>query len=357
MKVGILTVYFADYGSFFQAMALCKTIRDFGYNCEIINESLRAKGSWKLKVGRIASQYFPCWLNALLASRTNEFEKYLLLKKDIALEGLISKPYRNYSDLSKEYDCLVIGSDELWAFTQPTIRYIPAYFGIGVDCPCISYAPSAASLTNPAPAILHNVKHGLSRFHALSVRDRTTQNWIADLTDIQPELVVDPTLLNPFFVPETPLKQSDFILVYGEHFNEKFIGQAKRYARKIALPLKSVSWQHDWCDEHLRLTSAYDLQRAFSASRFCFISSMHGTIFSILHQKPFLSVVTEKRGQKVRDLLDMLHLHHRLYETGKAIEDHESIDYGAVMEKIDSLRASSMAYLKNALETVGKRNV
>jgi len=358
MKIGILTVYSADYGSFFQGAALCKAIRDLGYNCEIINDSLRSEHSLPFAVGHFAAYHFPDCINHLIAKKSDLFGKYLVLRDEIAKEvNLVSKPYKSYSQVEAAYDCIVIGSDELWSFTNPKIKYTPAYFGVGSEIPHISYATSASTLNTDAPAkILAEVKKSLCQFFALAVRDERTREWVEALTQREVTMTIDPVLLNPFFLTDRPAGKAGYVLVYGEHYSSDSVQAITAYAKERSLPIKSVSWRHPWADEHLKGLSCVDFQEIFHQSRFCFVSTFHGTIFSILHERPFISVITEERGRKVRDLLELLHLPHRLYEAGKAIEDHEPIDYAVVMERIDNLRASSMAYLKNALETMEEGN-
>lgn len=359
MKVGILTVYSADYGAYFQAVALCRAIGELGHDCEIVNENLRYQLNTRLHLGWIASQYFPNCLNSALSKNITTFEKYLVIKNDIeSTDPLISKSYSSYAVASDSYDCIVVGSDELWTFTNPTIRFTPAFFGIGLSCPCISYATSGASLWSSNPnridkRILHDIKQGIKNFSAISVRDIITRRWLFELTGMKAEIVLDPTLLHPFFVSKCRAGNSKFVLVYGEKFDPGFISRAQEYAQKVSLPLTSISWKHDWCDDHLKIQSVYDLQQAFSESTFCMASSLHGTIFSILHQKPFISVSTSERGEKVEALLQEFQLGHRLFNSEKPIHLHPPIDYRAVKEKICLRRNSSLAYLKMSLDSIG----
>lgn len=359
MKVGILTVYSADYGSFLQGAALCKAIRDLGYPCEIVNDSLRSTHSLRFAVGRYAANHLPDCINHLIAKGSDLFGKYLALRDEIAKDvALVSKPYKSYSEAERAYDCIVIGSDELWSFTNPKINYTPAYFGVGSRAPHISYATSASTLSDDAPAeILEEVRGSLCQFVALAVRDKRTREWIAALTQREVTVTIDPVLLNPFFLTRQPAGGGGYVLVYGEHYSADAARTIAAYAKERSLPTRSVSWRHPWADEYATGLSCMGLHEAFRKSALCFVSTFHGTILAVLHERPFIAVSTEERGRKVRDLLEVLQLTHRLYESGKAIEDYEPIDYKAVMEVIVGLRASSMAYLRNALKAVEERNL
>ena len=46
MKIGLLTVYSFNYGSYFQAVALQKQIEALGHDCELINEQFK-RNEWK----------------------------------------------------------------------------------------------------------------------------------------------------------------------------------------------------------------------------------------------------------------------------------------------------------------------
>lgn len=361
MKVGIITVYSVDFGSYFQAMCLCRAIRALGFDCEIINENIRFAMDRRFHLLHIAATYLPRFLRAFLARAVPIFDKYLVLKRDIrTFDPFVSKPYASYLSASEDYDCTVIGSDELWNVANPGVKFTPAFFGLNLACPVISYAISAGSFCTRDPQDVHpdlrsKMREGWNNFSALSVRDDMTRRWVQDIARNESQIVLDPTLLNPYFLSDCVPCDDGYVIVYGQTFDPESIARAREFSQAQSLPLRSVSWPHRWCNDHISVRSAYELQQAFSKSSFSIVSTLHGTIFSILHQKPFVSVFTSVRGAKVKSLLAQLTLSHRLFDPGKPIAGHEPIDFEMVSEELKTLRQHSLDYLQQALDRLDSR--
>ena len=74
----------------------------------------------------------------------------------------------------------------------------------------------------------------------------------------------------------------------------------------------------------------------FRDAEFVVTDSFHGTAFSILFNKPFLSIGNSGRGMaRFHSLLDMFNLQNRLCEVGKeSIDIVEPIDW----EKVNNIR-------------------
>ena len=76
---------------------------------------------------------------------------------------------------------------------------------------------------------------------------------------------------------------------------------------------------------------------------FCFPSTFHGTIFSILNHKQFLAMLNPIR---------QFHLENRIFENLNRKDKLEPIDYHIVEKEIETWRKESEKYLEKALETV-----
>lgn len=350
MKIGILTVYFADYGSFFQAYTLYDYLTKLGHDCELINAYARMKYSPRFNIGVRGTKLLPHFVQKTIADKLDVYRTYLNLRQNVS-QLKISEKYTDIQNLSSKYDCIIIGSDELWSVTNPLIRFVPEYFGIHITCPIFSYATSGVNLKNPPSEILEKMKSGLSKFECISVRDKVTAEWVGNLVEQNIEIVLDPTLLNPCFEGKEKYKDK-YILIYGEQFSQDHIDAIHRFAAQKKLPIKSVVWKHNWCDAYLETESAEELQDYYKSSEYVMTSTLHGTIFSIVNKRPFTSFVTELRGLKVQLLLEQLGLENRLFENG---DIGEPLSYDAVDEKLAEWRKISEAYLKNALLKVSKK--
>ena len=350
MKIGLLTVYFADFGSYYQAVSLQKYLQSLGHSCELINDDRRAIRSPRLALGKLGTAVLPKPILRQIAKRIDVYRAFLALKEDVD-KLPISPSALRFRALTKQYDCIVVGSDELWSATNRNTRFIPEYYGIGVACPVISYATSGITMHDPPDAMLQKIRQGLSSFRAIAVRDPITAEWVGKLLRRDVEIVLDPTLLNPFFIGQA-IDEPPFVLVYGEHFSETQIRAMQAFARAKKLPLYGVVWKHDWCDRNVTVSSAAALQDHFKSCAYAFSSTFHGTIFSIVNHAEFTSFTTELRGKKVRCLLEQLGLQDRLFDDTADVIPQGPIDYPAVEQKLDALRTVSRQYLENALKLV-----
>jgi len=350
MKIGLLTVYFADYGSFFHTIALYRLLEEMGYDVELIDESHRYIRSPKLFISSVVQAYAPDRFNRILRQHVAAYNTYCALKEN--LKKIKIAPGKKL--LRTDYDCVVVGSDELWSFTNPTIKFIKPYFGIGIFAPHISYATSGISLDlqKVKPTKKKQIAAGLKTFAWLSARDDVTRQWVEEWSGKPCPKVLDPTLLNPCFVQQAD--PTDTIAVYGEHFSEQQQAAIIQFAKAKNMPLQAIAWRHSWCDLFLEASCGEDVQAAFAGAAYCMSSTFHGTIFSILAHRPFTSFMTEARGEKVRCLLKDLMLEDRIFEEGKEINQGE-IDYAAVEKLLQDKRRISLQYLKNALADCKKK--
>lgn len=56
MKIGLMTVYYPNYGSYFQAIALKEQLEEMGHDCELINATVRGKYIIKFCLGVLGKQ-------------------------------------------------------------------------------------------------------------------------------------------------------------------------------------------------------------------------------------------------------------------------------------------------------------
>jgi hypothetical protein len=353
VKIGLMTVYYPNYGSYFQAIALKNHIENKGHSCELINATIRGKYIFKFCLGAMGESILPLWICQHIAKKNAAFRTYLSLAPDIK-KLKISKPFKSLKKLSKEYDCILVGSDELWSASLWEMKYIPAYFGIGLRCPHFSYATSGASLNFTVKLPWHKIVKGLKSFEALSGRDEKTCNFIQAVTNRTCTKCLDPVLLNPYFIKRSNTAKN-YLLVYGVEFSKSDINKIKTYAARHHLVIRGVSWKHEWFDEFYEITSPNDFLKQFSESMFCAVSTFHGAVFSILYHKPFAVFLTRQRAPKIFDLLKTLNLTFRIANRVSELGKLPEIDFSIVEERLCKLREESNNYLTNALEIMEKR--
>lgn len=350
MKIGILTTYFADYGSFCHATALYNFLEKMGHNCEFINECVRYKVSKRLYAGHLLLKLFPDFIVSKMVPVNTMLKNYYYITKELQ-NYKISERFNEISDITSQYDCIIIGADELWSLTNKNIRYIPEYFGIGIDCPIITYATSGITLKNFERNISKTIKKNLRKIKCISVRDTVTQKWVSKVIKSIPPIVLDPALLNPYYVPQkAACIEEDYILVYGEEFSEAQKNRIIIFSSLVNKRLVSVIWSHSWCSDNISIKSNDELQLLFAKASYCVTSTFHGTVFAIANHIQFTAFISELRGAKVVCLLQQLDLERKIYDLNpKGCLDRD-IDYTLIDRKLEMMKKSSEEFLISSLE-------
>lgn len=353
MKIGLLTVYSFNYGSFYQAKALQKQLQDMGHECELINEEFK-KNEWKnLFLLYTFHKVVPAFCRPLICKILPQYNTFLKLQKDVSTLPQSPASMRKMEEISKRYDCIVLGSDELWSANPGSIRFTPAYFGYGITCPHIAYAPSATLFDIEDEALCEKAREGMNSYYSIAVRDVHSKNVVKKVTGRDVPVVLDPTLLNPFFAQkEDELVKGEYILVYGQHYDEEQRELIKKTSEAYGMKIFALGWPQDFADGFLNPETAEEFQQAFVKAAYSFPSTFHGTIFSILHRRPFVSMLNPLRGGKVKMLLEQLQLTDRIYQSGHAEITQQKIDYDVIFDRLADLRKESLQYLENALKMV-----
>ena len=349
MKIGLLTVYYANYGSFYQAASLARQLRMMGHECEIINASIRGKYSIKYLMGVMGDMILPECIVRRIANRVIPLKTYRALKPSFRKEGVGGIVF-SAKQLNKRYDCIIVGSDELWSSTLSIMHYIPVYFGAGLNIPHISFSTSAVSLHCPDSRIESEMCTNINTFSALSVRDIETQQWIQKWTGKIVPITLDPTLMNPFFGSEG--RGGGGLIVYGEHFQEEHIRLIRSYAKRHNMRIHALCWPLDWCDDFIDVISPEQLQKVFSDADFCAVSTFHGTVFSLLHKRPFAAFCAPNRTTKIKNLLKQVGMTQCFWDECRTQDIEFKGDYDFFNSAITLQRKESLSYLENALSNV-----
>ena len=88
-----------------------------------------------------------------------------------------------------------------------------------------------------------------------------------------------------------------------------------------------------------------DFVALFAGASRVFTTSFHGTVFSILFEKPFYCIPHPTLHERTDSLLALLGLTNRNCSADADIAALETIDWTSVSEKLDSHRKESLAFL------------
>ena len=371
MKIGILTHYIHyGYGGLLQNYALQTVLKRMGH------EPITLRASWDKKVSfkKAIRNKLSYWAHLILhkdmgiTPRQDDFitlynEPFISKYLSITKNNRSSKDFRQ-AVVDNKCDALVVGSDQVWRkyFAYVSTCYLD--FAEGMDVKRIAYAASFA-VDNWEYTEEETLKYrGLAnKIDAISVREESGIKLCKNYLNVDAQLVLDPTLL---------LSKEDYIKLVEEAGEMKSDGELFSYVldkepQKEAiingiatkLEMKRYECMPSYPTTYLNVKkhpqeSIYPpvtkWLRSIMDAKCVVTDSFHGTVFSIIFNKPFYVLINEGRGAaRFTSLLSMFGLESRIISSTDDVNDIGPIDWNQVSSKLDLLRCDSREFLKKAL--------
>lgn len=361
--VGILTfVWSRNYGAKLQAYALQSVVSSLGFECEIINfrrkRDCRSQEIVRLlrkgHVGRFARELAIDLLRWRKHSRLDTFTT-----RQMRLSPQTCFSLGDLAKLSERYDAIICGSDQVWN-PDLTLESQSCYlldFPVRKDMLRIAYAASIGK-EFVDKTFIDDFSRCLKKFDAISVREKSAATLIKSLAEKDVSSVLDPTLLltREQWAPlcaDIDINEP-FLLVYSFGTPPMLTKLAERISEARGLKVVTFHKRRHYRNEARRVPNAgpREFLGLFSKAKFVITNSFHGTAFSIVFKKPFLSLTTNNRASRIKDLLDALDIGDRLVVDDSTTEYEVGgvIDYDRIDAKLQVLREDSITYLKSALK-------
>ena len=349
MRTGLLTIHsIQNVGSVLQAAATQVILDEFGYNTEIINYQ------YPSDIHRPSVSRWHEWRSHAL-NRMNSRAKNLLPGRPhdaylahhrearsmwYKLSGDLLTNREDLRQVANRYDIIIVGSDQVWH--PRTAARDPSFF-LDFGSPSslrASYASSFGLLSLPKQ-LEADYSLGLRHLHCISVREATGVEIVSKLTGRDAELVLDPTLMLPQELwsglarPVAP--DGPYILCYGSNNRSRDLERTAWYFHQLTnWPIVRVHGKAYHAASR-RVRYVFDvgprewldyMQRA----GLVLAQSFHGVAFSVLFDRPFISLSTHDsdRDSRQSDLLSRLGL------SGRAVAS-------------DSIRISPERFLETPL--------
>lgn len=281
---------------------------------------------------------------------------------------LFSESYGGWETLvakcKENYDAFLCGSDQLWLPNNLGSHFYTLEFAPD-DKKKIAFATSFGVSQIPSFQKKATAKY-LNRFQHLSTRELAGQKIIKGLTGRTAQVVCDPTLLFAAdgwqkMIPDQKVVDESYVFCYFLGTNEEHRKIANEFKAKTGLKLVTcpfldnyVGCDLEFGDVQLFDMDATDFVNLIRHAEFVLTDSFHGSVFSILNHKKFMTfnrfnTGANSRNSRIDSLCTLLGLSERRYN-GNVMNVKEDIDYNAVEEKLEKLRAESAKYLEDALK-------
>lgn len=382
-KIGLAVCYDTkNFGSQLQVLATIRKIEDLNYETEVIRYKKRVTPAFVFQtIPRLFNINF---LKSKLAAKKKRktISKHPNIKTNIDIRNkrfkdfsdthfvVKSKEYYGWEKLvrfaKEEYDGFLCGSDQLWLPNNLGSHFYTLEFAPD-NKPKIAYATSFGVSLIPNRMKKATARY-LNRFESLSTREIAGQKIISELTGKKVDVVCDPTLLfsgNEWLdiVPDNRVIEESYIFCYFLGTNEEHRAIANELKAKTGFKIVScpfldnfVSFDMNFGDIQLFDMDASDFVNLIRHAEFVLTDSFHGSVFSILNHKKFVTFNRflegkNSRNSRIDSLCTVLGLSDRRYQ-GDIDAICDEIDYSKVDIRLNEFRNNSIDYLARSLGRV-----
>lgn len=366
MKVGVVTFHNAhNYGASLQTWALQKVLKKMGtepcvihYHPDIIDRLYVApkQDTVKKKLRYLLKKKY----RNRVKMQVYKNQKYRsFIQDNLQLLG----DYKTYDELSQanlKLDAYITGSDQVWN-SDHTDGFDPAYL-LDFAKPGAKKISYAASVGREYifPQYREQFVNSLRSYTSISVREASCQPAIAALTEHPVDVVLDPTLLlerEDYEELKKPglFEGQRYILVYMMEANKELVQFANRLSVAIGIPIiqrKPPTIFRNELGSYYTDTAAEFLSEIEHAE-YVLTNSFHATVFSLIYEKPFISMLHTSTGARTSDLLKSVGMEsHIVYDTSDFHDIHQ-FDIKNKIElrkRIHELQKTSYEFLHRALD-------
>lgn len=380
MKIGILSMQrIYNYGSWLQAYGLKKLIEENeDVSVEFVDYHIE-KPVYEngFKYSNYIKQKVKVHLIDIIASikplaqimRDKDFYQTYRFRHEYWRElGLTEKPNYNPS-----LDILFIGSDEVFNCLQENVRVGYSKELLGVDNKAKKVVTYAASFGNTTIDKIdafrkrEEISAALASIDRISVRDNNSAQVVSSLIGKNPVANLDPVLMYDFSSEiengdltkeQKRLMEQPYMIVYAypNRLQKNEIDKLKKFAKEKGLLIYGISGFQQYADKMIYDTPL-NILKYFRNAKYIVTDTFHGTIFSVINNKPFVTIVRKSvngsygNQEKLEDLINKLKLNDRYTFDGEKIVHilEKSIDYRATNKIIEIERQNTKKYLSEVI--------
>lgn len=375
MKICILTQpLYTNYGGILQNYALQFILKSMGHEVWTENRTLDKLSigarirriSWFRRLMKKSKYPAPSlYYRKIIGQHTKIFiDKYITLTRPVN-SSTMRDIFQTY-----DFDAYIVGSDQVW---RPT--YSPCITNYFLDFTCddnvkrIAYAASFGTsdweFSKEERIICRKL---LEKFDAVSVREDSAVELCAKYFSVKAEQVLDPTML---------LEKEDYMHLLDDNLSNVidlglmvyFLDYTEKKQQMVVDIMRRTKLKVVKINPPLPRESFFDVGpkgvsncifppvtkwiEGFYKSIFVITDSFHGTVFSIIFNKPFIVIANKERGNdRFYSLLKLFNLESRLIE--KENQNWEEIldapiSWKSINEKRALLKKYSICFLKNSL--------
>ena len=385
--IGVCIKYFHEnYGGMLQALATVTMLEKRGLEFELIRYEKHYSLWGKLKqLPRLFNSILlndkkEAFLKKMGKRKHPEFQKEDAVRMQ-AFGRFREKKFKKLSPIFKGYEALcagaqrysavVTGSDQLWSPAGLPTNFYNLMF-VPDEIRKVSIASSFGVKYIPWYQI-GRTRRFLNRIEFISMRENSGSEIVKELTGRNV-----PTILDPVFIFDeqawaeivavAPREiEAPYIFAYFLGANPIHRKAVKETAKKLGCKIVALRHldQYVPIDEDFGDFAPYDVDPARflnilrNAAYVC-TDSFHGSVFSIIHHKPFVTFnrydeqSKHSKNSRIDTLCHNLGLQDRRFDTAEDLYQQlkADIDYKAVDKKLSALKCLTNGYLDKAFRGI-----
>jgi len=365
MKIAIITLPLRhNYGGILQNYALQRVLCQMGHDVTTLEitktEGLDIKAKIVLFIRNLfykcvdkQGRFLHIW-SGLTTEQRLSANTWKFIANHIKVRRIIGYPNET------EYDAYVVGSDQVWRpkYFDPDIAFLTFTMSFG-RVKRIAYAASFGTENwEYDDALTKKCSFLVSRFDAISVREKLGIQFCREHFSVEANHVLDPTMLlsRGDYLQSLDVKAADInkgIFYYFLDENE----WKRTLLKRITLEKGGACFTVNSKVENSKAAFKDRIQppvedwiRAFEECSFVVTDSFHGTVFSLIFNKPFIVVGNLDRGlSRFISVLGLFNQEFRLIKESSVDNIDFSIYWDRPNVSVELMRYQSLDFLKNNL--------
>lgn len=332
MKIGILTYHRAhNYGAMLQAYALLSCLRNNGHDVEIIDYWPDAHRLQYALIKPIVGNGILSKIKCIIANAITFIRRYIRIRKFENFShkylniGSVIQYTNPNNQINDQYDCVIVGSDQIWRNKESNGKHIEfdaVYFGQNIpkNIRCISYAASMG--------IIDLTEHDIATLLL------TQEAWGA-------------------LLPTSPYRKKQYVLYYELIPSPSALAFAQEQANAMQCDLLVMDAVIHTIPRfgHISTASPIEFLHAIRDAKYIVATSFHGTAFSIIFEKQFITIGLHTNADRVKTLLKHLHIEDHYHPTPTMAP---TIDYAIINPFLADMRKQSLQLLTSAINYSSK---
>lgn len=356
MKVYIITIHcIHNFGSVFQSYGLVEYLRNQGYDASLIDY----RPAYYKKGRNVIKRFISIALHPFShLTQSNKYQSFI--DNQIPKTKKVYHDLQGLGELKNEDAVFVAGGDQIWNSFHPCGRDDSYKLTFARGKKKIAYGTSMGR-NSFAEEELRVIAGKISDFNSIGLREQSTVAMLQPFTPVNVYHVADPVILldkkhyMPFIGSERLIKEP-YMLMYLADKSVVLDQIVDKVSNERGLKIAHVCGSNKKCrcDYFLKSTGPKDLLNLIYYADFVVSASFHATLFSLLFNKQFCTLLPEAgTNTRIEDLLAFYFLSGRIVksvEDVQTIDVKTNIDFGNVNEKMTHFVNESKQKLNEALK-------